>query len=75
MEKIFFTKYLFSVNSLLAVFLGMKQKYIKFEESCGDPARVQILYERAVSELPVSSDLWMGYTSYLDRALKVHTAM
>jgi hypothetical protein len=49
----------------------MKQKYIKFEESCGDPARVQVLYERAVSELPVSSDLWMGYTSYLDRTLKV----
>lgn len=49
----------------------MKQKYIKFEESFGDPARVQVLYERAVSELPVSSDLWMGYTSYLDRTLKV----
>ncbi|KAF7109329.1 hypothetical protein CFC21_109608 [Triticum aestivum] len=48
-----------------------KQKYIKFEESFGDPARVQVLYERAVSELPVSSDLWMGYTSYLDRTLKV----
>ncbi|XP_072990552.1 uncharacterized protein [Typha latifolia] len=45
--------------------------YIKFEESCGDPARVQILYERAVSEFPVSSDLWLGYTSYLDRTLKV----
>jgi hypothetical protein len=49
----------------------MKQKYLKFEESSGDPARVQVLYERAVSELPVSSDLWMGYTSYLDRSLKV----
>ncbi|KAM3191186.1 hypothetical protein ACQJBY_068863 [Aegilops geniculata] len=48
-----------------------KQKYIKFEESFGDPARVQVLNERAVSELPVSSDLWMGYTSYLDRTLKV----
>uniref|UniRef100_A0A0D9X3S6 RRM domain-containing protein n=1 Tax=Leersia perrieri TaxID=77586 RepID=A0A0D9X3S6_9ORYZ len=46
-------------------------KYIKFEESSGDPARVQVLYERAVSELPVSSDLWMGYTSYLDKILKV----
>ncbi|TVU43694.1 hypothetical protein EJB05_10182 [Eragrostis curvula] len=45
--------------------------YLKFEESKGDPARVQILYERAVSELPVSSDLWVEYTSYLDRALKV----
>ncbi|AQK78283.1 EMBRYO DEFECTIVE 140 [Zea mays] len=46
-------------------------KYIKFEEASGDPARVQVLYERAVSELPVSSDIWMGYTSYLDRTLKV----
>ncbi|KAJ0972197.1 hypothetical protein J5N97_020156 [Dioscorea zingiberensis] len=45
--------------------------YIKFEESSGDPARVQILYERAISELPVSSDLWVGYTSYVDRTLKV----
>ena len=51
--------------------LWMKQKYLKFEESSGDPARVQVLYERAVSELPVSSDLWIGYTSYLDRSLKV----
>ena len=49
----------------------MKQKYIKFEEASGDPARVQVLYEQAVSELPVSSDIWMGYTSYLDRTLKV----
>ncbi|KAL5231505.1 hypothetical protein ABZP36_030281 [Zizania latifolia] len=46
-------------------------KYIKFEESSGDPARVQVLYERAVSELPVSNELWVGYTSYLDRILKL----
>ncbi|KAJ4783243.1 Squamous cell carcinoma antigen recognized by T-cells 3 [Rhynchospora pubera] len=45
--------------------------YIKFEESSGDPTRVQILYERAISELPVSSDLWLGYTNYLDKTLKV----
>lgn len=47
------------------------QKYIKFEESSGDPARVQILYERAVSELPLFSELWLSYTSYLDNTLKV----
>ncbi|KAG2576290.1 hypothetical protein PVAP13_6NG016074 [Panicum virgatum] len=50
-------------------------KYLKFEESSGDPARVQVLYERAVSELPVSSDLWIGYTSYLDRSLKVPSVL
>ncbi|XP_078158298.1 uncharacterized protein LOC144553999 [Carex rostrata] len=45
--------------------------YIKFEESIGDPVRVQILYERAISEFGVSSDLWLAYTNYLDRTLKV----
>lgn len=49
----------------------LEQNYLKFEESSGDPARVQILYERAVAEFPISSDLWLGYTSYLDRTLKV----
>ncbi|XP_009411874.2 uncharacterized protein LOC103993510 isoform X1 [Musa acuminata AAA Group] len=45
--------------------------YIKFEESSGDPARVQILYERAVALFPISSDLWLRYSSDLDRTLKV----
>ncbi|XXG39422.1 hypothetical protein AAC387_Pa01g0384 [Persea americana] len=45
--------------------------YIKFEESYGDPARVQILYERAITKFPVSSDLWLSYTRYLDKTLKV----
>ncbi|WOL03631.1 squamous cell carcinoma antigen recognized by T-cells 3 isoform X2 [Canna indica] len=49
--------------------------YLKFEESSGDPARVQILYERAVSQFPVSSDLWLAYTGYLDRSLKVPTIL
>lgn len=45
--------------------------YMKFEESSGDPARVQILYERAVSTLPLFSELWLSYTIYLDNTLKV----
>ena len=49
------------------------QAYLKFEESSGDPARVQILYERAVTEFPISNDLWLDYTRYLDRTLKVET--
>ncbi|PSS00319.1 Squamous cell carcinoma antigen recognized by T-cells 3 like [Actinidia chinensis var. chinensis] len=44
--------------------------YLKFEQSSGDPARVQILYERAVTEFPISNDLWLDYTRYLDRTLK-----
>ncbi|KAF5733143.1 squamous cell carcinoma antigen recognized by T-cells 3 [Tripterygium wilfordii] len=45
--------------------------YIKFEQSFGDPSRVQVLYERAISSFPVSSDLWLDYTRYLDGTLKV----
>ncbi|KAJ8755674.1 hypothetical protein K2173_022269 [Erythroxylum novogranatense] len=45
--------------------------YLKFEKSVGDPTRVQVLYERAITEFPVSTDLWLDYTQYLDRTLKV----
>ncbi|KAH8509934.1 hypothetical protein H0E87_007738 [Populus deltoides] len=45
--------------------------YLKFEKSVGDPARVQVLYERAMADFPISIDLWLDYTRYLDRTLKV----
>ncbi|KAG8364024.1 hypothetical protein BUALT_Bualt19G0083200 [Buddleja alternifolia] len=41
-----------------------------FIHSSGDPARIQILYERAIAEFPVSSDLWLDYTQYLDKTFK-----
>ncbi|XP_057251973.1 uncharacterized protein LOC104897005 isoform X2 [Beta vulgaris subsp. vulgaris] len=51
--------------------LPLFKRYLKFEESTGDPARVQILYERAITEFPISSDLWIDYTHYLEKMLKV----
>ncbi|KAM3762796.1 hypothetical protein ACB098_01G372800 [Castanea mollissima] len=45
--------------------------YLKFEESSGDPARVQVLYERAIADFPIASDIWLDYTHYLDKTLKV----
>lgn len=51
--------------------LSLLQDYLIFEQSFGDPVRVQVLYERAVTEFPISSDLWLEYTRYLDRTLKV----
>jgi hypothetical protein len=47
------------------------QIYLKFEQSSGDPARVQVLYERAITDFPIASDLWLDYTRYLDKTLKV----
>ncbi|KAK9678015.1 hypothetical protein RND81_11G182000 [Saponaria officinalis] len=51
--------------------LPLFKRYLKFEESAGDPARVQILYERAIAEFPIASDLWLDYTRYMDKTLKV----
>ncbi|XP_057742435.1 uncharacterized protein LOC130960918 [Arachis stenosperma] len=45
--------------------------YLKFEETSGTPARVQVLYERAITDFPISPDLWLGYTRYMDKTLKV----
>ncbi|XP_050375592.1 uncharacterized protein LOC126793188 isoform X6 [Argentina anserina] len=45
--------------------------YLKFEQSSGDPARVQVLYERAITEFPIEGQLWLDYTRYLDKTLKV----
>lgn len=44
--------------------------YLKFEQSLGDPARIQILFERAVTEFPISCELWLDYTHYMDKTLK-----
>ncbi|KAE9445727.1 hypothetical protein C3L33_22372, partial [Rhododendron williamsianum] len=44
--------------------------YLKFEQSSRDPARVQLLYERAVTEFPISNALWFDYTRYMDSTLK-----
>lgn len=44
---------------------------MKFEQTSGTPARVQVLYERAIADFPISSDLWLDYTRYLDKTLKV----
>eukprot|EP00850_Spirogloea_muscicola_P017562 SM000152S01550 [mRNA] locus=s152:171737:176447:- [translate_table: standard] len=53
-------------EGLLAAYLA----YIALEESTKEPARTQILYERAVAAIPVNHDLWFQYTAYLDNSLK-----
>lgn len=44
--------------------------YLKFEQSTGDLARTQILYERAVADFPISCDIWLDYTLYMGKTLK-----
>ncbi|NXP17534.1 SART3 protein, partial [Scytalopus superciliaris] len=51
--------------------LAEYQAYIDFEMKAGDPARIQLIYERALAENCLVPDLWARYNQYLDRQLKV----
>uniref|UniRef100_A0A8C8YFX7 Spliceosome associated factor 3, U4/U6 recycling protein n=1 Tax=Prolemur simus TaxID=1328070 RepID=A0A8C8YFX7_PROSS len=51
--------------------LAEYQAYIDFEMKMGDPARVQLIFERALVENCLVPDLWIRYSQYLDRQLKV----
>lgn len=47
--------------------LAEYQSYIDFETKAGDPARIQLTYERALAENCLVPDLWARYTQYLVR--------
>uniref|UniRef100_A0A4W6GB41 Spliceosome associated factor 3, U4/U6 recycling protein n=1 Tax=Lates calcarifer TaxID=8187 RepID=A0A4W6GB41_LATCA len=51
--------------------LAEYQAYIDFELKEGDPARIQITFERTLAENCLVPDMWAKYTTYLDRQLKV----
>ncbi|XP_029295077.1 spliceosome associated factor 3, U4/U6 recycling protein [Cottoperca gobio] len=50
--------------------LAEYQSVIDFELKEGDPARIQIIYERTLAENCLVPDMWAKYTTYLDRQLK-----
>eukprot|EP00898_Chlorokybus_atmophyticus_P006256 jgi/Chlat1/6631/Chrsp482S00881 len=54
-----------------AVLLQHYNDYISFEEKAGNPARVQILFERVVVHFAVTPELWMRYTEYVRSHLKI----
>uniref|UniRef100_A0A7N6ATK8 RRM domain-containing protein n=1 Tax=Anabas testudineus TaxID=64144 RepID=A0A7N6ATK8_ANATE len=64
-------------NAILSTFvaeppkLAEYQAYINFELKEGDPARIQITFERALAENCLVPDMWAKYTIYLDRQLKI----
>ena len=49
--------------------LAEYQAYIDFELKVGDPARVQLIFERALVENCLVPDLWIRYSQYLVRQL------
>ncbi|KAM8885238.1 squamous cell carcinoma antigen recognized by T-cells 3 isoform 2-T2 [Spinachia spinachia] len=51
--------------------LAEYQSYIDFELKEGDPARIQITFERTLAENCLVPDMWAKYATYLDRQLKI----
>jgi len=49
--------------------------YLQHEISGDDPARVQCLFERAVSEVCLDASLWLEYVEYLDSTIKIDTVV
>lgn len=47
--------------------LAEYQAYIDFEMKIGDPARIQLIFERALVENCLVPDLWIRYSRYLVR--------
>lgn len=45
--------------------LAEYQTYIDYEQMEGDPARIQIIFERALAENCLVPDMWAKYTKYL----------
>ncbi|GAB1597512.1 squamous cell carcinoma antigen recognized by T-cells 3-like [Argonauta hians] len=46
-------------------------KYIEYELSLDDPARIQCIYERAITHGCLNAELWLQYTRYLDTKLPI----
>uniref|UniRef100_A0A3B5A219 Spliceosome associated factor 3, U4/U6 recycling protein n=1 Tax=Stegastes partitus TaxID=144197 RepID=A0A3B5A219_9TELE len=51
--------------------LAEYQSYLDFELKEGDPARIQITFERTLAENCLVPDMWAKYNTYLDRQLKI----
>lgn len=45
--------------------LAEYQSYIDFEQKEGDPARIQITFERTLAENCLVPDMWARYATYL----------
>ena len=45
--------------------LEQYKEYIKYELSQDEPARIQCIFERAIKDNCLSSDIWIQYAKYL----------
>jgi len=49
------------------------KQYLQFELKEKDPTRIQLLYERALTDHCLDGDVWLEYLNYIDSNLKIDT--
>ncbi|KAI4487937.1 hypothetical protein M0802_011699 [Mischocyttarus mexicanus] len=49
--------------------------YLLYEKTNGDPGRVTVLYERAITDLSLEVPLWLDYINYLEDNIKIESVL
>lgn len=49
--------------------------YLLHEKQNGDPGRVTVLYERAVTDLSLEMSIWLDYLTYLEQNIKIESVL
>ena len=55
--------------------LDAYKAYLLHEKQNGDPGRVTVLYERAVTDLSLEMSLWLDYLTYLEESIKIESLL
>ena len=55
--------------------LDSYKAYLLYEKQNGDPGRVTVLYERAISDLSLEMSLWLDYLTYLEESIKIESVL
>ncbi|CAK9810710.1 Squamous cell carcinoma antigen recognized by T-cells 3 [Anthophora quadrimaculata] len=49
--------------------------YLSYEKQIGDPGRIIILYERAITDLSLEMSIWLDYLTYLEENIKIESVL
>nr|XP_003704670.1 PREDICTED: squamous cell carcinoma antigen recognized by T-cells 3-like [Megachile rotundata] len=55
--------------------LDSYKAYLLYEKQNGDPGRVTVLYERAISDISLEMSLWLDYLTYLEENIKIESVL
>lgn len=58
-------------NELLDAYKG----YLLYEKQQGDPGRITVLYERAITDLSLDVSIWLDYLTYLEDKIKIESVL